>query len=208
MRGITYRDLVAFASGELRGPAAATVEAYLAADPEAASTVKRFRAARLTYLGDDGVEPPAQAVNRAKAIFAWRPAAAPWRALGAAIARLIFDSRAEPAWAWAGLRGGSAGACMALTYETGRTTIDLEAQRHGEHVPGEASSWRLLGQVDDPDHAGPWEVTLLRRGQELPSVVCRSDERGYFELDASTGPYDAYLRHDDQSVVLPGIDLP
>ena len=54
---VTLTDLIAFASGELTGPAAAMVEAYLAGVPEAARAARRLQEVIDTLRTDDTCEP-------------------------------------------------------------------------------------------------------------------------------------------------------
>ena len=61
---ITEQQLIAFAAGDLRGADAEQVEAHVQQDAVAARTVDRYRLARKTILGDDGVDPPAEVVER------------------------------------------------------------------------------------------------------------------------------------------------
>ena len=126
---IPYSQLIAFAAGELADEQAAQVEASLARHPEAVETVARYQMAQTTLQADDGADPPPEAVARAKAVFEARRDSAGEPSLGdrvgQLIARLIYDSRAEPALA--GVRGAVTGFQLAYEMPESGAQLDLQA---------------------------------------------------------------------------------
>ncbi len=207
MNRVTYEDIIAFAAGELGGREAADVEAHLAANPDAAASVARFRAAHAAWMTDDGAEPPETAVRRAKSIFGAgrRDAAAPGirQYLEMAIAKLVFDSRAR--LALAGYRSGTASGFQ-LAFESGSATIDLDAQPLGDS--GDERTWEVVGQVDDERSPGDWEISLVPRGGSVPVARSTCDPSGAFAIEAPSGRYDLFIGGAGRKVVLPDIALP
>jgi anti-sigma factor RsiW len=205
-----YQKLISYAAGDLAGPDAADVEAWLARDPAAAQTVARFRLLRESLLRDEC--PPADAVERAKAIFhpaAARPAPpAPlaWaQDLVRIVAQLVFDSRAQPALA--GLRGGGSG--FQLTYDLssgagGGEPAELDLQ--AEPAPA-ARSWRVVGQVTGRFRDDAMRVDVCRAGSPAAIQTVRSDGRGMFVLSVEPGTYDLHLRLPGRVTVVPGIRM-
>ena len=207
--GITKQRLIAYAAGELPEPQAAEVEAFLARDPEAARTVALCRMAQAAIGGDDGVDPPPEVVARAKAVFEPQPhGPGPVEAVVRTIARLIFDSRAQPAYA--GLRG--AATAFQMTYELSGVPacpgaeLDLQAQlTDGED---EGRPWRLLGQVASPQLIGSLRVDVCRAGSLAPIQTVEGDRRGGFVVLLPPGTYDLHLRLAGGVSVVPDIRIP
>ncbi|MHC4413815.1 MAG: anti-sigma factor family protein [Planctomycetota bacterium] len=206
---ITYQQLLRYAAGELSGPEAVEIEAHLARDPDAAATVSRYRLVRATLLADDGVDPPPEVVAKAKALFR-RRAEVSKRPPGlidqvaATIARLIFDSRVQPALA--GLRGPATG--FQLTYELSGARLDLEVEPAEPAEPAaEGAGWRLLGQIASPRPLPAVRVALCQAGTDEPVCAVESDERGAFALDAQPGTYDLRIHLPDGVAVVPDLRI-
>jgi anti-sigma factor RsiW len=204
--GVTYEQLLAFAAGELADEQARRVEAYASRHPEAAATIARYRMAHSTVHADDGVDPPPQAVTEAKAIY--RPPREPSRApsLGDAIAqivaRLIYDSRVEPALA--GVRGTAAG--FQLEYELPETEARLELQADVDEDGTDFRRWRLVGQVTSHESVA-LRVALCRAGSPTPMVEADADERGVFVMKVDPGVYDLHVHLPDGVVVVSDISM-
>src|SRR5262245_48013749 len=151
MSRISYDLLITYAAGELYGPEASAVEAWLAVNAAAAETVFRYRMVDESVRLDDGTEPPSQAAARARALFSrpGRPTLAVQ--VGRLVARLIFDSRTQPVLA--GLRGR--GTSFHLTYDLSAAgagdSAELDLQAEPSTVSGR--TWRVVGQV--AGRAGP-----------------------------------------------------
>ena len=203
----THQQLIAYAAGELRGADAQQVEAHLKRDPEAARTVHRYRLARQTVLGDDGVNPPTEVLERARLIFDPTLHAADRQSLadcvGDLIARLIFDSRAQPAMA--GLRGPATSFQMTwqLAPDSG---MELDLQAELTDTPG-GEQWQLVGQVTSRDPIGPMTVDLCHAGSTASVHSVEADERGSFVLRVEPGPYDLHLHMPGGHTVVPDIRL-
>ncbi len=204
---ITHQQLIAYAAGELRGADAEQVQAHLQRDADAARTVHRYRQARQTILGDDGVDPPAEVLERARSIFDPTVHAGDRQSLaecvGGLIAQLIFDSRAQPALA--GLRGQATSFQMTwrLTPESG---MELDLQAELTDAPG-GERWQLVGQVTSREPIGPLTVRLCHAGSSAAVHSVDADERGSFVLRVEPGPYDLHLHLPGGHTVVPDIRL-
>ncbi len=202
---VTYQQLIAYAAGELPDTEVAQVEAHLARDPSAAETVARFRMARATIQGDDGTDPPPETVIRARGIYDLQSSAGPSPSLAEAvvqaIARLVFDSRAEPALA--GLRGQATS--FQLTYEL-FDDAEMELDLHAE-LDDEADRWRLVGQIAAREPVGSLRVELCRTGSGSVVQAVEGDERGTFVLRVARGAYDLRLHTRTGVVVVPDIRM-
>ena len=204
MSNVSYDQVIAYAAGEGGPDQAAAIEAWLDRHPEATATVNRYRSARQTLRTDDGVDPPAEALRRARALFETGRAAAPaWmgESVIQAIATLIFDSRRAPAPA--GLRGPVVS--FQMTYELSGVVpgeLDLHAEPTGG---GDTRSWRLIGQIASPQATGPLRVDLCRAGSLSPIRSVDGDDRGGFVLHVEAGSYDLHLRVPHGVVVVPDI---
>ena len=191
---ITHQQLIAYAAGELRGADAERVQAHLERDAAAARTVHSYRLARQTVLGDNGVDPPTEALERARSIFdptvhgGHRQSLA--ESVGSLIAQLIFDSRAQPALA--GLRDPATSFQMTwrLALESGME-IDLQAEL--TDAPG-PKRWQLVGQVTSREPIEPLTVNLCHAGGSAAVYSVDTDERGSFVLRVEPGPYDLHLQ--------------
>ena len=204
---VTYEQLIAFAAGELVGEPADRVEAYLAGHPEAAETVARYRTAGSVLRADDGVDPPPPAVADAKAIFRPRPAPSGGPSVADVVAdfmaRLVYDSRAEPALA--GVRGAVTG--FQLEYDLPESDAQLELQADVDDEGADSRRWRLVGQVSPPASAPPARITLCRAGSLTPIAQIDADERGVFVLKLDPGTYDLHVHLPGGVTVVPDIRM-
>jgi anti-sigma factor ChrR (cupin superfamily) len=194
----TDHDLIAYAAGDLSGAEAAAVEEHLAGHPQAQATVQRYRAAREAIRRDDSVAPPADVVNRAKAIFRERrEARIGWiDRLDALVATLVFDSRLQPA----AVRYRPGDGEFQLAFEAGEADIDLQGVRQGN------DRWTVRGQVTC-DHRGSFPVVLCMAGAEGPVEQLETDHRGLFETLIDAGSYDLILELPDRAVLLRNIQI-
>jgi len=205
---INYEKLISYAAGDLAGPDAAEVEAWLARDPAAAETVARYRMVHMSIRQDEC--PSSEAVARARALFDRARPARPGFAehLATLVARLIFDSRAEPALA--GLRGR--GTSFQLTYdlsadgnpEDGEDNAELDLQ--AEPAP-QARSWRVVGQVAGCGEDQALRVDLCRAGSPTAIQTVQGDRRGTFVLSVEPGAYDLHLHLPGRVAVVPDIRM-
>ncbi len=200
-----YDALIRYAAGELAGPQAAEVEAWLARDPAAARTVARYRMVQRSLRADES--PSAEAEAAAKAIFDRARPARPrfGQQLAEFVARLIFDSRTEPALA--GLRGR--GSSFQLTYDLAGDAADAESAEldlQAEPVP-QANSWRVVGQVAGCDQNESMRVDLCRAGSPAPIQTVQGDRRGTFVLSVEPGTYDLHLHLPGRVAIVPDIRM-
>lgn len=199
-----YDKLISYAAGELGGPEAAEVEACLARDPAAAQTVARYRMVQSSLRLDESPSPEAAA--QAKAIFnSDRPSRPRFsEQLAQLVARLIFDSRAEPALA--GLRGR--GSSFQLTYDLSSEAAEEGAELDLQAEPApQAHSWRVVGQVAGCDQNEAMRVDLCRAGSPTPIQTVQGDRRGTFVLSVEPGTYDLHLHLPGRVAVVPEIRM-
>lgn len=198
---ITNDQILAYAAGHLDAETAERVEAHLRRDAKAAKTVAVYRLAAARTAGDDTVAPPAEAIQRAKAIFRSRPAPAvpSWpERIEAVIASLVFDSRLQPMAVRHAERTGG----FQLGFEVEDAEIDLRAERLG----AAGNRWRVIGQVSrDGDRPEALEISALPSGTTRPCLVEWADEHAMFTLELDAGSYDLRLSAPGSVIVLPGI---
>lgn len=199
---IPYETLLAYAAGELAEAEAAPVAARLAADPEAAAVVVRYRAVRATVAGDDGVAPSPALLARAKAIFPrrGREAVGPLASLRRVVATLGFDSRGG--LALAGYRGGGA-AGYQLAYESDAGDVDLRFEPDADP----AALWRLLGQVGLDNETPGVRVALAEAGSASPAVEAAADPHGVFSAEVAPGTYELTITLPTAVVVVPDLEV-
>lgn len=204
-RTITFEQLIAYASGELRADEAALVEAHLAAAPTRAGSIARLREVLETMRQDDSEQPQQEVVQRAISAFADLSAVSQsgWLELARhVVASLVFDSRARPLMA--GFRGGCAG--YQLAYECEPARIDLQVSPGAGEQPGQV---RVRGQVTARDAAVLGSVSVVDAGSEEVSAWAVPDRFGRFKLDLEGGAYDLLvgLDHGRLRVIAPGLDV-
>jgi hypothetical protein len=205
-----YETLIDYAASDLGEPEAAAVEAWVARDPSAARVVKLFRLAQASLRVDE--VPPAEAAARARAIFERCRSARPARsdgpgfaeALAGLVARLIFDSRAQPALA--GLRGHGSG--VQLTYELDRGPANERSELDLQAEPAPASrAWRVVGQVAGGARCDAMRVDLCPAGSPTPVRTVLGDRRGAFALSVEPGTYDLHLHLPEGVAIVPDIRI-
>jgi hypothetical protein len=195
MAAPSYEQLIAFAAGELPDEQAAAVDAHVQRNAEAAAIMTAWRVVHETVRGDDGVNPSSAAIERARAIFAQRAAAAPAssgfaRWLEGAqqfVARLVYDSRVQPA----AVRFAGEDDRINLTFETDTGEVDLQAERLHSEDAGE-QRWRIVGQISE-SASGSREVALARAGSRDAVKVVAADEHGVFNFETGPGAYDLLI---------------
>ena len=181
---VTFEQLVAFASGELTGPEASMVEAYLAVLPEVARTTLRLQEVIQRLRADDTVAATPDAVRRALNLLQSldQVPTPDWLAPVRLFARLVFDSRAQ--LAMAGYRGGTASYQLAFESEPARVDLQILPQdRVGD-------AWRVRGQVTLRDNAELDGVTLLAEQTETVVATAVPDHAGRFKIDSPAGIFD------------------
>lgn len=202
---ITIEQLIAYASGDLKGDEAAAVAAYVRQDPQARATVQAWRSAAATLRTDDTASPSEQAVSRAKALYTSRPAAAAaprvsWlEIIDRVLATLVFDSRSQPAMA--GFRGTAEVVRLSFTCELG--DVDLEVLP--PDGAGDARS-RVIGQMS-PTSQKADHVALCRQGTREVAADGPVLPDGTFELLVEPGVYDLLLHVAGRVLTVPSIDL-
>lgn len=194
----SMEKIIALFAGELTPEEASEVERMIAGDPALQRRWELLETLRQTVAQDDAADVPAEVIARAKGLFREVSQAerAPeggsaiqeWlAALDCVVARLIFDSRRQPALA--GFR------CVAelvrLSYETDIAEIDLELDT-GEEQGKEIVT--IFGQISAADDPGGAAVVLTAPGMQesLAQTVC--DASGMFKAVLPRGTYDLHLR--------------
>jgi len=203
--GITFEQLVDYASGDLDAAEVSIVETYLAAMPNAAANATRLREVLETMRTDDARPPTAEAVRRALAAWSDRRAGTVLELLRHAervVAEVVFDNRQR--LAMPGFRG--AASTHQLAYECPCGRVDLQIlQRPGS--PDD--SWRLRGQVAPADEPVVGSVVLVSGGTAEAVAVTTPDPHGRFKIDSPPGVYDLLveLDHGRRVIVAPDIDI-
>jgi len=202
---ITDELLIAFAAGDLAGEPADRVARHLDSDPAAARTVELYRLVAARYANDDSVPVPPAVLARAKQIFDRTGDRAPgWpERFVTTIARLVFDSRLQPA----AVRFSDVGDQFQLGFATEDGEIDLHAQRLETNDVAASRRWRLMGQYAADEGPAHLHVALFRSGQARPVAETRADARSVFTLEIDAGDYEMHLTHPGAEIVLPGIEI-
>lgn len=194
--------LIAYAAGNLPQEDAARVESRIAHDAAAKATVARYRLAASVRQNDDTVEPPAGVVAKAKAIF--RPIAQPARSLRDAvqtvIARLIYDSRLQPA----AVRAGDAQRRVQLTYAAEDIEIELQAERDLQSGGGR---WRVTCQITGDELPQDIQIVISPAGvdQTVFERTIEGDEM--FSLNLASGTYEIRANIGNAVMVIPEMVL-
>lgn len=203
-QSFSYEQLAAFAAGELSVAEVSAIREYLAADAAAASTVARLQLLLTTLRTDDSQAPPADMLERAKALFRERKQVLPgeswFDAIKQVVAELVYDSR--PRLALAGVRGGSGS--YQLSFESDLADIDLDVEPLGEP---DADQRRLIGQVSPRSDEAATKVVLARPGTTAPVHIVEPDESGMFKLTTERGKFDVLVSLPEGLVVLPAVEI-
>jgi hypothetical protein len=207
---ITTDQLLAYADGELDPAAAEHVEAHVQSDPEASATVERYQRMRALTAADDSIAPPAEVVERARAIFQPRTRlerAGEWlRSLEETIASLVYDSRLQPA----AVRYADASQRFQLTYEVDEVEVDLQFDRAslGPAPRGDAGEqgWRVMGQVTSESSGSRQPVAIRRTDGEIVAET-EIDERDMFAAELTPGRYDVLIGQGERAIRLSDIEL-
>lgn len=202
---VPYERLIAFAAGRLPTAEAELVEAWLAKNPEAAASVRRFQEFKRLRLADDSVAVPESTLASAKELFADRVRRSEQHALSwmekleRIVAKLILDSR--PQVSLAGFRGG--GDEYQLAYETDDVEVDLEIE-----PTDDADERRVMGQVSVITGDGATKcIVLSEPGSFEPVTMAEPDAHGMFELKATPGTFDLLLAVGETLVVVPNVEV-
>jgi anti-sigma factor RsiW len=201
--GVTFEQIVAYASGELDVAEASVVEAYLTAIPNASADAAMLREVIDTLRADDTVPPTAEAVRRALAAWSVRRAGKilDWlRQAEHVVADVVFDNRDR--LAMPGFRG-AASTCQ-LAYKSSSGRVDLQARR----IPRSPNGWwRLRGQVSQADTPAIGSVAIVSSGTQEAVAVTKPDRYGRFKMDSPPGVYDLLVELDfgDRVIVAPDI---
>lgn len=177
--------LIDFAAGILAPAEMKRVEALIASDPAAKATVQRYRLAAAVHASDDTVEPPVSVVARAKAVF--KPVVKPVGSLSDAVrtvlARLIYDSRVQPA----AVRGSDAQRRVQLTYAAEDVELEFQAERD---LSASAGQWRVMGQFVGDDAGQRVQITITPVGasQAVHETTIEGDET--FSVNLGSGRYE------------------
>ena len=197
--------LLAYAAGELGADERAEVEARLRHDASARATLKLYQRAQHALANDDSMAPPAATIARAKAIHASsrRDSKANWlERAQQLVARLVFDSRTQPAPA--GMR--SSHQSCALMFETENESIDLQAEPT-RNTDGRITAWQLVGQVEQEGEPEGCPVAIIDLLDERSVAAASLDERGMFALTLSPGTYEIRIALPTHTFVVPQLDL-
>ena len=203
-RPVPFERLIAFAAGRLPRAEAEMVESYLAADPEAARIVARFRAVAACN-GAEWFDVPHSTLAAAKALFAERPATKPASSLSwleplkRVVAALIYDSR--PQLALAGFRGASTG--YQLAYETDEVAVDVEVESQADGTRPST----IRGQVSANGETKIDGVVLCEPGSFEPRTMATVDKHGLFTLTSVKGNFDLLIAVNGVLVVIPNFEV-
>jgi hypothetical protein len=209
--------LLAYAAGDLTAPEFEAIERILARDRTAREIVATYRSVIMTVASDQSAQPPAHALEAAKAIFdpnAIRRGARgglDWTSsLRQIVATLVFDSRVQPALA--GYRGGSSGFELGFASDAGEIDLQAEPVRDERPTPSGATRWRIIGQVSPNEETGDQPmpevgVALVKRDEAKPARAIDADEHGVFTIQADAGDYDLHVRIGDAVVVIQDVRI-
>lgn len=193
-----FEQVIDYLDGKLTAVDAGRVAAHLAGDCTAcAETRTWYERVREVAASDNTVAPPAWVFKRATRIFdtARRPRLT--ERIGAAVARLVFDSFARPQLA--GIRSTET-ANRQLLYRADDYSIDLQV------APTDEARGDLIGQVLREGEETFVSVANRRlsiaRGDE-PVYSAVTDERGEFRIsNVDYGTYDLHINVADGRIMI------
>lgn len=199
-RGLSDTELIAFVEGRLDEADACRIAEAVAASSELQREVRLIQSILESAKDEPLRNPPGYFIERTMAAFrrlrahsGHEPKAA--SAIRHIIARLLFDSRREPALA--GMRGGSHR--RHLTYGSDLGRVDLQISR-----PGREPQRLIRGQfVPAPD---AFDVVVRHSAMGDPVSRAQADERGGFRFSVEPGQYDLVLQLGKNVLLVP--DLP
>jgi len=194
----TYEQLVAYAAGDLSAEEAQAVRAFLTTDAAVASTFERIRSIVQALRSDHSVSAPADSIQAAQSIFRPRPAVEPWwNRLAEIVAKVVYDSRMQPALA--GFRSGG-GSGFQIALESDAASVDLQFEPQDET----RTSWRIMGQVVPADGPNAEIAVLVATGSNQVGEAT-ADDTGVFTMILDRGEYDLCVRVRDRVLRVPGI---
>jgi anti-sigma factor RsiW len=199
----TNEQLILYVLGELDRDDAALVAAHLASSGPAAEYVARVREVLETMRTDDSQAPTSAAVRSALAALVPQrgPVALAWLEQAKRIvARLVFDTRAEPALA--GFRGG--GTDYRLGYDSDEGRVDVRITPEAGTARGR---WRVRGQVTTRQGAGVNSVALVTAGTTRAVTIALPDRHGQFRLEVPSGVYDLVAELATGALIAPDLDI-
>jgi hypothetical protein len=189
----TFEQLIAYAAGTLPGNLVASMEHYVASNPEAARSVVLYRLAQSRLASDDSIQPPSTVIEKAKNLFvtfaSQRESTLGWLdAINQRVfAHLVFDSRVQAA----AVRGAATADHVQLSYETESGSIDLEAHRVADQGAAQtrtnSSLWRIMGQASAS--LGARSIDVIRASDASDELRVSVDADGMFEFDLAPGDY-------------------
>jgi hypothetical protein len=170
---------------------------------EAARVVATYRMIANELKRDDTVLPSPAAIERAHAIFAVQPCVQTSRpgwleAIDRLVARIVFDSRVQPAAVR--FAGGPGNQQVTLSYECEGAEFDVQAQRIEalDQKGGASARLRIMGHVSGLAEGGP-EITGLavaacRCGEQREIVVeAQADAHGTFSMELPADEYELLI---------------
>jgi hypothetical protein len=203
MSAIPFEQLLALAAGELDDETAAAVQRQIDQSPEALAALKRVRIAVGAMRTDDSVAPPADVVAKARLMFGKlheRQRRSWIDGLRKVVARLVYDSRLQPALA--GYR--SAQQTVQLSYSAESVTVDLQLE---QPVEGVDAGRNLMGQISQSTPGPRLCVRLFASDSATVVQECPADDHGMFSLTVAAGRYDMAICADQWVVVIPDLQV-
>ena len=199
---VTNEELIDYAAGDITGPRLDIIEQHVLNDASAGRMVEDFRlVARIAAI------PPfpsldAGLLRRLRGIPSKLQKTGPhWlERLDAAVAWLVFDSRAQPA-----LTRADGDTDLSLTLDAPEATIDVRVTRDADTPDG---GWILTGQVDrfdgrDVDGA----IVVHSRDDGEVLAVVDIDGTGYFRTSISQPDVEVLFRSGDTWVHLDELEF-
>lgn len=205
-QSITVEQLILYAVGEMAPSETAATQRHLAGSPQAAAYVAKVRAVLQTMRTDETEAPSVAVIKRAISAFSGggeSQGSLAWlEQLRRRVAKLMFDSRAQPALA--GFRGGSSSYQLAYHSDLGRVELRVSPpQRPAQHA------WRVRGQVTAGQRDGGelGSVALLTPGTSHALAVVELDQHGRFKFDTQCGRYDLAVQFGAEALIAPNLEI-